>query len=340
MNMLRLESGGGRRLTYMRLSVTDRCNMRCRYCMPPDGVEKLGHDDILSFEEMLRLARIGASLGLRKLRLTGGEPLVRKGLNGFIRNLNAEKIFQVLRMTTNGVLLAPQARDLKSAGLSGLNISLDALDPKVFAEMAGLPGAEGEKLAARAWDGFKAAVDAGFDTKINCVPIRGVNENQLIDMARLVYRYPVDVRFIEHMPIGSKGLWSRERFLSSPELLERLKHELGPLELMPDQDPSSPARLYAVKGALGAIGFISPVSGHFCRDCNRIRLTADGKLKPCLLTEKEIDVKTPLRAGAGDEEIKNIFIAAAGLKPTDYGLAASEGLSGGGEGREMVGIGG
>lgn len=339
MNGQKLESGGGRRLTYMRLSVTDLCNMRCRYCMPPEGVQKLRHEDILSFEEMLRLARIGASLGLRKLRLTGGEPLVRKGLIDFIRSLSAENLFQALRMTTNGVLLAPQAEDLKAAGLSGLNISLDALDPKVFAEMAGLPGPEGERLAARGWEGFRAAVAYGFDTKINCVPIRGVNESQLVDMAGLVYQYPVDVRFIEHMPIGSNGLWNKERFMSSAELLERFERELGPLELIPDQDPSAPARRYSLKGALGAVGFISAVSGHFCRDCNRIRLTADGKLKPCLLTEKEIDIKTPLRAGAGDEELKNIFIAAAGFKPSDYGLAASEGLNGG-EGREMVGIGG
>ena len=308
--------------------------------MPMDGVPKLSHEDILSYEEMLRLATVGASLGLKKLRLTGGEPLVRKGLLYFVQVLGRAGLFETLRMTTNAVLLADQARDLKAAGLSGLNISLDALEPAVYARMAGLPGPVGEKLAARAWAGFLAAVENGFDTKINCVPIRGVNDDQLADLARLVYKYPVDVRFIEHMPIGSKGLWREDRFISSAELLTLLERELGAMELIPDQDLSAPARRYALKGALGAIGFISPVSGHFCRACNRIRLTADGKLKPCLLTAREVDIKGPLRSGASDDELRNIFIAAAGLKPSDYGVAVSEGLAGESAGREMVGIGG
>lgn len=340
MNPLQLVSGGDRRLTYMRLSVTDLCNLRCRYCMPSEGVAKLGHKDILSYEEMLRLARVGASLGLKKLRLTGGEPLVRKGLLNFVQALGREKLLEVLRMTTNGVLLADLAKDLKAAGLSGVNISLDAIEPSVYAEMAGLPGPKGEKLAARAWEGFRASVENGFDTKINCVPIRGVNDDQLAALARLVYQYPVDVRFIEHMPIGSRGLWREDCFLSSAELLQRLSRELGPMELIGDQDPSVPARRYALKGALGAVGFISPVSGHFCGGCNRIRLTADGKLKPCLLTDKEIDAKGPLRAGASDEELRAIFMAAAGFKPSSYGDAALEGLAGEGGGREMFGIGG
>lgn len=334
-----LTASGGRCLTYLRLSVTDLCNLRCRYCMPPDGVPKLRHEDILSYEELLRLARVGAGLGLRKLRLTGGEPLVRRGLTGFISRLRDEALFDDLRLTTNGILLPPLARELKEAGLRGLNISLDALDPVIFAEMAGRPGPVGEALAHRAWEGFLAALEHGFQTKVNCVPIRGANDSQVIPLARLALIYPVDVRFIEHMPIGSDGLWSRERFLSAAELMAVLSREFGELIPQAVDDPSAPARLYAPRGALGSIGFISAVSEHFCGDCNRLRLTADGKLKPCLLTNREIDLRGPLRAGASDEDLKALFLAAAGLKPASHLEKGADEVQADGR-REMSRIGG
>lgn len=334
-----LTASGGRRLTYLRLSVTDLCNLRCRYCMPPDGVPKLRHHDILTYEEILRLVRVGAGLGLTKLRLTGGEPLVRRGLTGFIARLRDEGLFTDLRLTTNGVLLPQMARELKEAGLKGLNISLDALDPAVYAEMAGLPGPAGEELARRAWAGFQAALEHGFKTKINCVPIRGANDGQLTALARLALDHPVDVRFIEHMPIGSDGLWNQDRFLSAGELMSALNRELGQLIPLANSDPSAPARLYAPRGARGAIGFISAVSEHFCGDCNRLRLTADGKLKPCLLTDREIDLRGPLRAGAPDDELSDLFLSAAGLKPTSHLETAAGDRRSDGR-REMSRIGG
>lgn len=334
-----LSASGGRRLTYLRLSVTDLCNLRCRYCMPPDGVPKLRHHDILSYEELLRLARVGAGLGLRKLRLTGGEPLVRRGLAGFIGRLRDEGLFSDLRLTTNGVLLPPLARELKAAGLGGLNISLDALDPVIFAEMAGRPGPAGEDLARRAWEGFQAALEYGFRTKINCVPIRGANDSQLVPLARLSLEHPVDVRFIEHMPIGPDGLWNQESFLSAGEVMTTLSRELGPLTPRAEAEPGAPARLYTLPGARGSVGFISAVSEHFCGHCNRLRLTADGKLKPCLLTNREVDLRGPLRAGASDEELRELFLAAAGQKPVSHLEKAPEDLMADGR-REMSRIGG
>lgn len=313
-----LTASGGRRLTYLRLSVTDLCNLRCRYCMPPEGVPKLGHTEILTYEELLRLARLGRSLGMRKLRLTGGEPLVRRGLTDFIRRLKDEALFEDLRLTTNGVLLPRLAGELWAAGLRSLNLSLDALDPDVYAGMVGRPGPAGRDLFRQARDGFRLALDTGFILKINCVPLRGVNDDQLVPLARLVLDHPVDVRFIEHMPVGGEGLWNRAGFWPADELLAFLSRELGPLTPLVPTDPSAPARLYRPAGARGALGVISPLSGHFCGRCNRLRLTADGRLKPCLLTDREIDLRGPLRAGAGDEELTALFLLAAGQKPASH----------------------
>ncbi|MDR2946942.1 MAG: GTP 3',8-cyclase MoaA [Candidatus Adiutrix sp.] len=328
-----LTASGGRRLTYLRMSVTDLCNLRCGYCMPPEGVPKLRHHDILTFEEMARLAAVAAGLGMTKLRLTGGEPLVRRGLSGFIRRLGEEG-FTDLRLTTNGLLLAPMAAELKAAGLRGLNISLDALEPAIYAQLCGLPGPEGLRAARQAWEGFQAALACGFDVKINCVPIRGVNDGQLLPLARLALEYPIDVRFIEHMPIGDGRLWNADRFMSAAEVYTMLADGLGTLTPAKVVDPSAPARLYRPAGAPGAVGFISPLSGHFCGDCNRLRLTADGKMKPCLLTGQELDLRAPLRAGADDQTLAALFSQAACLKPLSHLAADDHG------GRQMNRIGG
>ena len=306
---------GGRRLNYLRLSVTDLCNLRCFYCMPPEGVAKLGHTDILSYEEMLRLIKIAAGLGMSKLRLTGGEPLVRRGLTGFLKKLHDAKIIADMRLTTNGVLLAPMAEELKNCGVKGLNISLDAVDAAIYAQMTGQNKENGQKMAKLAWAGFTAALQCGFETKVNCVPLRGINESQLIPLARLAAEYPVEVRFIEHMPIGPSGIWNPERFLSSAEIKNRLSEEMGELSPLPVSDPSAPARRFSFPGAKGSLGFISPLSGHFCGSCNRLRLTADGRLKPCLLTGKEIKLREPMRSGLSDEKLADLFLAAAGEKP-------------------------
>lgn len=316
--MEELTASGGRRLTYLRMSVTDLCNLRCAYCMPPGGVPKLAHTDILSYEEMFRLASVAAKLGMRKLRLTGGEPLVRKGLPFFLKQLKDGGIFADLRLTTNGVLLPDLAAELKEAGLRGLNISLDAVDPGVYAQMCGLPELAGREAAGRAWAGFHTALDLGFDVKVNCVPTNGVNDGQLVPLARLALEYPVDVRFIEHMPIGSGELWRPDRFMSAAEVMELLVKNLGPMEPIESPDPSAPARLFKPRHAPGAIGFISPMSGHFCSECNRLRLTSDGRIKPCLLTSHELDLRGPLRAGADDEALAEIFIQAASYKPLNH----------------------
>lgn len=334
-----LTASGDRHLTYLRLSVTDLCNLRCRYCMPSEGVPKLRHQDILSYEELLRIIVVGSGLGLKKIRLTGGEPLVRRGLAGFIRQLRDLGLFSDLCLTTNGILLPALAGDLKEAGTRGINISLDALDPVIYAEMAGRPGRAGEDLARRAWAGFRAALDHGFKTKINCVPIRGANDGQLTALARLVMDYPVDVRFIEHMPIGLHGLWTRERFLSAGEIMAGLTRDLGELTPKEIDNPSAPARLYTPRGARGSIGFISAISNHFCGYCNRLRLTADGKIKACLLTDQEVDLKSPLRAGASDDELREIFLLAAGQKPVSH-LEKSLDGAGSNSIREMSCIGG
>ncbi len=338
MTQQNLMASGGRQLTYLRLSVTDRCNLRCRYCMPPEGVPKLRHGDMLSYEELTRLCRVASGLGLKKLRLTGGEPLVRLGLVDFVSRLAEEKLFADIRLTTNGLLLPDLAGDLKRAGLSGLNISLDSLDPNVYAEITGRPGAEGREAARKAWAGFQASLREGFQTKINCVPIRGVNDGQLAPLARLALEYPVDVRFIEHMPIGSSAWWAPDRFMAAGEVLEILRRDLGTLEPLPAADPSAPARLFKPSGALGAIGFISPLSGHFCGSCNRLRLTSDGKLKPCLLTGRELDLRAALRSGADDRALREIFLQAAGQKPACHLAAGPAGFEAGA--REMSRIGG
>ncbi len=312
-----LSSPGGRPLQYLRLSVTDLCNLRCRYCMPPDGVPKLDHSDILSYEEILRLLRLASGLGLSKLRLTGGEPLVRRGLTDFIKRLGGEGLFSETRLTTNAVLLAPLAPALKEGGVRGLNISLDALDADIYAKMSGL-GEAGRELFPRAWAGFMAALEHGFTTKINCVPIRGANESQILPLARLALAYPVTVRFIEHMPIGPEGIWREAAFIAAAELKEKIERELGSLSPLPPEYPSAPARLFKIPGAPGAIGFISPLSRHFCRNCNRLRLTADGRLKPCLLTGREFDLRTPLRGGASEGELAALFKEAAAHKPSSH----------------------
>lgn len=308
-----LTDGQGRHLNYLRVSVTDRCNLRCRYCMPHGMTGKLPHTEILSYEEHLALIRVALGLGLTKLRLTGGEPLARRGFLGFVRRLGALGGFEELLLTTNGVELAGQARRLKSAGISRVNISLDSLDPGRFAQITG------RDHFSRVWEGFQEALEAGFSrVKLNCVVMRGVNDGEIPDFVRLTLTYGIDVRFIEYMPLGAGGLWDEALFMPAAQMLDLAARlgELGPV----DSDSSGPAQLWRLAGAPGRVGFISPVSSHFCAKCNRLRLTADGKLRPCLLSDAELDLKTPLRAGAKDEELAELFIQAARLKPKRHAL--------------------
>ena len=271
--------GCGRTINYLRLSVTDLCNYRCRYCMPPEGVAKRDHGDILSLEELADIARAAVRLGVKKIRLTGGEPLVRQGIVELCRQLRTIPGLQELCLTTNGALLPQLAAPLWEAGLDRLNISLDTLRPDRFAEMTRL-GHLSDALA-----GIEAAEAAGFhNLKLDTVLIGGFNDDEIDDFINLTREHPWEVRFIELMPMGPCAGWDRSRFLPAETVLDRMA-ELEPIEAQ------GVARRYQLPGALGTVGLISPVSHDFCADCRRIRVTADGKLKGCLHSREEIPLR-------------------------------------------------
>lgn len=270
----------GREITYMRLSVTDRCNLRCRYCMPEEGVCKKEHDAMLTEDEMITAVEAAASLGIKKLRITGGEPLVKKNIISICRRAAAVEGIKEVCLTTNGILLPRMAKDLKEAGVKRLNLSLDTLDPEKYAYITRIGTLDDF------WAGFHAALDAGFDkVKINAVLIGGFNDDEILPLAELTRQYPVDVRFIEMMPMYDSGDFDAKSFVPYTRVLDAL----------PEAQLVSPdggvAKLYRLPGAMGNIGLISPVNAHFCGTCNRIRLTADGKIKPCLHSADEYSLK-------------------------------------------------
>lgn len=270
----------GREITYLRLSVTDRCNLRCRYCMPEEGICKRPHREMLTEEEMVRAVRQAAGLGVRKLRITGGEPLVKRNVLSLCRRCAQVEGIEELCLTTNGTLLPQLARPLREAGVARLNISLDTLDREKYAYIT-----RREELS-QALAGIRAALEAGFArVKINTVLIGGFNEEEIGSLAGLTLRYPVDVRFIELMPMHDGGEFGPAAYVPCDRVLERLP------QLEPEAGESGVARMYRLPGALGRVGLISPVSEHFCASCDRIRLTADGKLKPCLHSRQEVDLK-------------------------------------------------
>lgn len=303
-----------RQITYLRLSITDRCNLRCLYCAPVQEMVKLQHDDILRYEELLRLARLGLQTGLTKIRVTGGEPLIRLGVEPFLASLNALPGIREICLTTNGVLLAEKAAGLWQAGLRRLNISLDSLIPARYARITGSDALD------RVWEGIHAAAALGFaPIKINCVILRGLNDDELLDFARLSLDHPWHIRFLEFMPIGRSSRWRSDYFLPADQMRSRLQ-QYGPLKELPPASNSGPAQRYRYPGAQGEIGFISPLSQHFCQDCNRLRLTADGRLRPCLFGDEEIDLKGPLRAGASDADLLELFQQAILRKPARHHL--------------------
>ena len=275
----------GREITYLRLSVTDLCNLRCRYCMPEEGVVKKDHADLLTEDEMILAVEAAASLGITKLRITGGEPLVKKNILSICRRAARVPGIREVCMTTNGLRLPELAVPLREAGVRRLNISLDTLDPDKYAQITRC-GVLSDALA-----GIHAALEAGYDKiKLNAVLIGGFNDDEIEEMAKLTLRYPLDMRFIELMPIGENG-FGKEAYLPYTEVLRRLP------ELMPLPGEGGAAKLYRLPGALGNVGLISPVSAHFCSGCNRLRLTADGKLKPCLHSSAEYPIKGLDKAG-------------------------------------------
>lgn len=272
--------GFGRKITYLRLSVTELCNLRCRYCMPEDGICKKHCEDMLTEEEMICAVKAAASLGISKLRITGGEPLVKQNILSICARAAAVEGIDELCVTTNGVLLPQLAGPLRGAGVNRVNISLDSLDRDKYAHITRCGSLD------RAVKGVEAALEAGFDkVKINSVLIGGFNDDEIPALAELTRQYPVDVRFIELMPMYDSGDFGVKAFIPCTAVLDKLP------ELEREQQDRGVARLYRLPGAQGSIGLISPVSNHFCADCNRIRLTADGKLKPCLHSNQEYPVK-------------------------------------------------
>jgi cyclic pyranopterin phosphate synthase len=309
--------------------------MRCLYCLPEEGVALKSHRDILTLEEVLRVARVAVSLGVTGIRLTGGEPLVRKGLVDLVVGLSALKGLEDLAITTNGTLLAPLAAPLKAAGLGRINISLDTLRPERFPRLAR------RHLFTEAADGIKAALAVGFDpVKLNVVLVRGLNDDEVLDFARLTRRPfapglgAVHVRFIELMPLGESAHQAADLRVTGQEVREWL---LAAGELIPAGGPvgNGPAEYYRWVplinegevlpiGGAGTIGFINPISRHFCSRCNRLRLTADGKINPCLASTLEIDLRTALRSGAEDDELAEILRTAVGRKPEEHNMGAGE----------------
>lgn len=301
-----------RDINYLRISITDRCNLRCRYCMPEDGIDKLEHGEILSFEEIVRLVRIAVEVGIRKIRFTGGEPLVRKNVDRLVACIHELPEIDDIAITTNGVLFAGMADDLKSAGLDRVNFSLDTLVADKFKYITRRDEFAEVKKAI-----FKA-LELGMEpVKINTVVIRGFNDNELLDFAQLAYSYPLHIRFIEFMPIGDLLFWEKDRIVTAEQIKEKIEqgYRLTPAKFIKG---NGPAKYFNIKGGQGSIGFISPMSNHFCSECNRLRMTAEGKLRGCLYDKREIDLKTALHNNARDEELRQLIIKAVNLKPAEH----------------------
>ncbi|MEA3345258.1 MAG: GTP 3',8-cyclase MoaA, partial [Chloroflexota bacterium] len=280
----------GRAITYLRISVTDRCNLRCVYCMPAEGIHLRSHEEILRYEEIVRIVRVAVGMGIRFVRLTGGEPLVRKELVKLVRMLRAIPGLEELSMTTNGTLLADHAQALAEAGLDRVNISLDSLRPERFHRITRL-GNLSDVLK-----GIEAAERAGLvPLKLNTVVMRGLNDDEVVELARLTLEHGWHVRFIEPMPVGSRTLWDGIRYVPGSEVRDRIEEALGSLRSTQGPKGHGPARNFKLPRSLGTVGFITPWSENFCASCNRMRLTADGRIRPCLLSDIEVDLRGPLR---------------------------------------------
>jgi len=307
-----LKDSFNRRIDYLRVSVTDRCNLKCVYCTPSKGLKHFKQTDLLTDEEIIRFISIAHRHGLRKVRITGGEPLLRKNITQLIAAIKKTGIRQ-LSLTTNGLTLSKMAEKLKSAGLDRVNISLDTLDAEKYKTIAN--GGDINLV----WKAIKEAerVDL-MPVKINMVPIRGINDDEILSFASLTFEKNYHIRFIELMPANCERPWTKEKCIPSHEVMERIS-TLGTFRKVKFRG-IGPSRNYRIKGAAGIIGIISAVSDHFCSSCNRLRLTAVGKIRPCLFSKEEIDIRTPMRRGASDNEIDKLFLQAVSVKPEGHKL--------------------
>ena len=339
----------GRKIEYLRISLTDKCNLRCKYCMPAEGIGLMKHSEVLTLEEICRTARVLTEMGVCRIRLTGGEPLVRRGIVGLMQSLQELPAHPELAMTTNGVLLADRLEELVSVGLQSVNISLDTRNRDVYRELTGTDGFEAVERS------IDLALQMGLPVKLNCVPIRGINDGELADLAEYARDRKIDVRFIELMPMGC----AREyRGVSESEILEMLEKRFGEAETLTEQgadannisgnamdsdvpigtaDHRGPARYVHFRGFQGRVGFISPLSHAFCSECNRLRLTVDGRLKLCLYYPEGLDVKQLLRSGCTDEELMTSIRGIIMLKPERHEFCETKSAK---ERRSMYEIGG
>lgn len=302
----------GREINYLRISLTDRCNLRCKYCMPEDGIDKFCHEEILTLEEIYEITKSFVELGINKIRFTGGEPLARKGLVELISKVSKLDGVKDIAMTTNGILLKQYAQDLKYAGLNRVNVSLDTLDEDKYKKIT-----RGGNLND-ALDGIKEAKRVGLKPiKINTVLIGGFNDDEIEGLVNLTRDEEIDLRFIELMPIGEAVDWAKEKFISNDTILERVKD----LSQVPREDISSPAIYYKLPNGKGKVGIINPISCKFCENCNRVRLTSSGKLKLCLHSNKEIDIKQALKDG---QDMKKFILGSILKKEESHHLEDGE----------------
>ncbi len=322
----------GRKITYLRISVTDRCNLRCAYCMPAGGIVQNSHDSILRYEEIYKIVQVAAENGVTEIRLTGGEPLVRADIVELVRMIRSVPQIDDISLTTNAMLLEEYAAPLKQAGLNRVNISLDTLDPENYKKITRIGNFQ------KVWAGILAAEAAGLQPiKLNTVVIRGVNDTEIPALAHLSVERPWNIRFIELMPVENQESWGEgflspeDAYVSKQEMLQIL--QAYHLQAVYDMDGNGPAKYYRIPGAKGMIGFISPIGEKFCAECNRLRLTADGNLRPCLLSETEIPLREALRKG---EDILPLLQKAVLLKPGGHEITSHYTSSG----RCMMQIGG
>lgn len=307
-----LKDSFNRQIDYLRISITDKCNLKCIYCMPEKGLKHFNQSDILTNEEIIKIVRIACKYGVRKVRLTGGEPLLRNDIVQLISGIKGAGI-KDLSITTNGQRLAGMAHKLKKAGLDRVNISLDTLIAERYRDMT-----RGGEIK-RVWDAIAEAERAGLSpVKINVVPVRGFNDDEVARFAALTLYKDVHVRFIEFMPIGNRERWKPDSYLSKDETMERVA-DAGKLIRLPFKG-GGPSRNYRIESAQGMIGFISPISDCFCDSCNRLRLSAIGKIRPCLFSDISVDIKTPLRNGAFDDELESLYRRAVLSKPARHAL--------------------